>query len=71
MESTGLGPRLYLFRPRKNIFEPKIQNHWPKITLTNLNILAFLSKITTNLIYVGQTRLFHPRLAVGHPQCIA
>ena len=28
-------------------------------------ILAILSNITTNLIYVGQTRLFHPRLAVG------
>ena len=24
-----------------------------------------MSKITTNLICVGQTRLFHPRLAVG------
>lgn len=31
--------------------------------------LAILSKTTANLIYVGQARLFHPRLAVGltHP----
>ena len=67
MESTGLGSRLYLFRLRKNIFKPKTQIHWPKITLTNSKISNFEQNNHKSYLRRSNTSVSSPPSSWSYP----